>query len=108
MKLPAKTPKHLSKESRQLWGRLLDEYEITDEAGLLILQTAMEARDRMKDAAAIIKAEGLQLPDRFGQMKAHPLTTVERDSRAAMLAALKALNLGLEPLNDKPGRPPGR
>ena len=106
--MKAKTPKHLSKEGRSLWARLLKEYEIEDEAGLLILQTAMEAGDRMREAAAIIKTEGMQVKDRFDQPKAHPLTTVERDSRAAMLAALKALNLDLEPLNDKPGRPAGR
>jgi P27 family predicted phage terminase small subunit len=101
-------PKHLSKEAKALWKRLSEEYSITDEAGLLILQTAMEAYDRMREAQAIIKTEGMQVVDRFDQKKAHPLTTVERDARAAMLAALKALNLDLEPLNDKPGRPAGR
>lgn len=100
-------PKHLSKEGKSLWNRLQLEYEITDEAGFLILQTAMEAHDRMKECQTIIKKEGMQVKDRFGQHKAHPLTTVERDSRSAMMAALKALNLDLEPLNDKPGRPAG-
>lgn len=104
----AKAPKHLSKEAKSLWSRLLKEYEIQDEAGLLILQTAMESFDRMRESQAIIKTEGMQVTDRFDQKKAHPLTTVERDSRAAMLAALKALNLDLEPLQDRPGRPAGR
>jgi hypothetical protein len=36
------------------------------------------------------------------------LLPVERDSRAQWLAALKALNLDLEPLHDKPGRPGGK
>jgi len=103
----AKAPKHLSKEGKRLWVKLLNEYDIEDEAGLLILQTAMEAGDRMREAAEIIKAEGMQVVDRFGQKKAHPLTTVERDSRVAMLAALKALNLDLEPLQERPGRPTG-
>jgi len=103
-----KAPKHLSKEAKALWARLLKEYNIEDEAGLLILQTAMESFDRMRESQAIIKTEGMQVTDRFDQKKAHPLTTVERDSRAAMLAALKALNLDLEPLQDRPGRPAGR
>lgn len=106
--MKVKVPKHLSAESKKLWQRLLSEYEIVDEAGLLILQTSMEAFDRMREAQAIIKEEGMQIQDRFQQWKAHPLTVVERDSRAAMMAALKALNLDLEPLNDKPGRPGGR
>lgn len=103
-----KAPTHLSKEARTLWDKLLKEYDIEDEAGLLILQTAMEAFDRMREAQKVIKTDGMMVTDRFDQKKAHPLTTVERDSRAAMLAALKALNLDLEPVNDKPGRPPGR
>ncbi|MBU5635493.1 phage terminase small subunit P27 family [Geomonas sp. Red69] len=106
--MATKAPKHLSKEARNLWDRLLKEYDIGDEAGLLILQTGLEAFDRMRDAQAVIAKEGLTVKDRFDQPKAHPLTTVERDSRAAMLAALKALNLDLEPLQDRAGRPAGR
>lgn len=101
-------PKHLSKEAKAQWKRLLDEYGIEDEAGFLILQTGLEAFDRMRQAQAVIAKEGLTVKDRFDQAKAHPLTTVERDARAAMLAALKALNLDLEPLQDRPGRPVGR
>ena len=103
-----KPPKHLSRESRAWWNSLADEYDIQDQAGRLILQTAMEAFDRMRLAQGLLSKEGMTTTDRFGQPKAHPMTTVERDSRAAMLAALKALNLDLEPLNDKPGRPAGR
>ena len=55
----------------------------------------------------MIKREGQSTRDRFGQPKAHPLLTVERDSRSGMLAALKAMNLDMEPLNDRPGRPGG-
>ena len=70
------------------------------------MTTAMEAFCRMKDAQAQIATEGQTVQDRFGQMKAHPLCTVERDSRAAMLNALKALNLDFEPIK-KIGRPGG-
>ena len=105
---PKKAPKHLSKEAKALWDKLFNEYSIEDEAGLLILQTAMEAFDRMREAQAIIKTEGMMVEDRFFQKKAHPLTTVERDARSAMMQALKNLNLDLEPLQDRPGRPSGR
>ena len=105
---PKKAPKHLTKEGQSPWNKLLNEYSINDEAGLLILTTAMEAFDRMRESQAIIKTEGMQVADRFGQMKAHPLTVTERDSRSAMMQALKQLNLDLEPLNARPGRPSGR
>jgi len=50
----------------------------------------------------------MTLSDRWGQLKINPLCAVERDARAQFMAAMKALNLDLEPLRDKPGRPPGR
>jgi P27 family predicted phage terminase small subunit len=103
-----KTPTTLSEEATGWWKRLTTEYGIDDDAGLLLLQTALEAFERMRQAQEVVKAEGPQVKDRFEQFKAHPLLTVERDSRAQMMMALKALNLDLEPLRDGPGRPGGR
>lgn len=104
----SKPPKRLSREAQDWWRRLQEEYGIEDEAGRLLLMTAMESFDRMRLAQNAVKRTGATCRDRFGQLKAHPLLTVERDARAQMLAALKALNLDLEPLRDGPGRPPGR
>jgi P27 family predicted phage terminase small subunit len=103
-----KPPKSLSREAKKIWKDLQVEYGIEDPGGLLILKTGLEALDRLREAQTVIAKEGSQVQDRFGQWKAHPLLTVERDARAAMLAALKALNLDLLPLRDGPGRPPGR
>nr|WP_016856006.1 hypothetical protein [Halomonas smyrnensis] len=100
-------PEHLSDEARAWWGKLADEYGIDDEAGLLLLQTALEAFDRMRQCQAAIARDGVSIVDRFEQIKPHPLLNGERDSRSQMLAALKAMNLDLEPLRDGPGRPPG-
>lgn len=101
-------PKQLSAEARTLWRRLSDDYAIEDAAGLHLLTTACEAFDRMREAQALIREHGACTQDRFGQLRPNPATTIERDSRAAMLSALKALNLDIEPLRDAPGRPPGR
>jgi len=102
------TPKELSTEARSWWGRLVSEYSIDDDAGLLLLQTGLEAFDRMRDCQAAIKRDGPLVLDRFQQFKPHPLLPAERDARSQMLAALKALNLDVEPLHDRPGRPAGR
>lgn len=97
---PKRPPKTLKSEARRLWREVVSEYQIEDSTGLLILQTALEAFDRMRQAQNIIAAEGPTCLDRFGQKKAHPLLTVERDSRSQMLQAFKALNLDIEPLRD--------
>ena len=107
MKKPASTPKNLSSEAKAIWRRLVSAYGIADEGGFEILRTGLEAHDRMRGVQRQIAADGATFTDRFGQVKSHPLLSVERDSRAQYLAALKALNLDLEPLRDKPGRPGG-
>lgn len=107
MKKPTSTPKTLSSEAKGLWRRLIAEYGVGDEGGLQILRAGLEAFERMRGAQERIAKDGIVLVDRFGQVKAHPLLPVERDSRAQYLAALKALNLDLEPVHDRPGRPGG-
>lgn len=99
-----KPPENLSKTAKEWWKKLVGEYAIDDQYGLMLLQTALEAHDRMNEAAAILNKEGLTVMDRYGQHKQHPAAAIERDQRAQMLAALKQLNLDIEPLG-KAGRP---
>ena len=100
-------PKHLSAESKKVWKAIVEEYQISDVAGLRILRVALEAFDRSQKCRLSIDKIGLLIKDKFGQPKPHPLLPIERDNRAAFLAGLKALNLDLEPLRDRPGRPGG-
>jgi len=101
-------PGHLSEEARGIWNQLTEEYAIDDVGGLAILKAGLEAFDRAQGARLAIDEEGATIRDRFGALKPHPLLSCERDARAQWLAALKQLNLDLEPLRDGPGRPPGR
>ncbi|MBA2883066.1 P27 family predicted phage terminase small subunit [Desulfosalsimonas propionicica] len=104
-----KTPKTLSREAAGWWRKLQAEYDIADEAGRLLLQTALESFDRMRECQGAIKKDGQVVKDRFGQDKPHPLLSAERDARAQLMQALKALNLDLEVTpHPGPGRPPGR
>jgi P27 family predicted phage terminase small subunit len=107
LKPDPKAPSHLSKEAKKIWSEILAEYDISDAAGLRILRVALESFDRAQAARTAIDKDGMTVTDKFGQVKPHPLLPIERDSRAAFLAGLKALNLDLEPLRDKPGRPGG-
>jgi P27 family predicted phage terminase small subunit len=101
-------PSRLSAEAKSWWRKIAAEYSIRDDTGQLYLAVALEAFDRMRGAQRVVKRQGQSPKDRFGQPRAHPMLAVERDARAAMLAALKTLNLDLEPAQDRPGRPPGR
>ncbi|RJQ72238.1 MAG: phage terminase small subunit P27 family [Desulfobacteraceae bacterium] len=107
-----KPPKHLKADGRSLWRRLLAEFEIEDSHGLALLQSACEALDRQKEAAAEIERHGLLITNpSTGAVKANPAATIERDARASMLHALRALNLDTEDVEKpfaRPGRPPGR
>ncbi len=98
----------LSRRAAKFKREIQKEYVITDEAGLAILQTAAEAYDAMHAAQAVVDEQGLTVKGDRGQIKAHPLLSVIRDARSSFLAALRALNLDLEPLRDRPGRPGGR
>ena len=106
-KNPTNPPKHLSTAARKWWKAIMAEYRIDDPVGRLLLQTALEAFDRMKIAAVVLDKEGPTFTDRYGQARPHPAATVETNNRSQMMVALKALNLDLEPQRDGPGRPPG-
>jgi hypothetical protein len=87
---------------------LTEEYALDDMAALAILTAGLEAYDRAQGAKSLLDVDGPVVEDRWGQKKAHPAASIERDNRAAFLAALRQLNLDVEPLRDGPGRPGGR
>ena len=95
-------------EAKTAARKLAKEYEIDDPAGEQLLVTFADACTLELDCMDRITVDGLTIKDRFGQMKPHPLIAAARDARAQKLAAMKALNIDLEPLNDGPGRPSGR
>jgi P27 family predicted phage terminase small subunit len=90
-----KVPKHFENPERLLWKKILSEYLIADSAGLKLLETALEAHSRARKARETVDKEGMTTTDRFGQVKAHPLITVERDARSQFLLAMKQLNLDI-------------
>lgn len=103
-----KPPKNLSREARSWWTRLQAEYHLSDEAAQFLLETALTAFDRMRQAQQSIAEHGVTVTDRWKQIKNNPAVTAERDARSGMLQAFRQLNLDVEPLRDGPGRPGGR
>jgi P27 family predicted phage terminase small subunit len=102
-----KPPAKLSREAKAWWRKVVAGWDL-DDACLLILESALEAFDRMRQAQDLLAKEGIVVKDRFKQLKQHPATMVERDAKATLLRNIKALGLDLEPLYAAPGRPAGR
>jgi P27 family predicted phage terminase small subunit len=101
-------PAGLSKESRETWDKLIKEYDFQDAGGLQLLEIYCRAFDRAQECRKQIDIDGMQVKDRFGQLKAHSLLTAEKESRAIMLSALRQMNLDVIPNNANPGRPAGK
>lgn len=83
----------LSTIAQRLGQRLREDFPLNDAAGALLLQSLLEAYDRLQQARRILAAEGPMLRDRFGQAKPHPALAMERDARAQLHGALRLLRL---------------
>jgi hypothetical protein len=84
-----------------VWTDIVTQYRIADGAGLALVTTLAECQDRIREAQRAIRQHGALVPDRYGVPKQNPACLLERDARAGMLSALRALNLDLEPLRDR-------
>jgi P27 family predicted phage terminase small subunit len=102
-----KAPKHLAADGRALWLELQRAYQIVDSGGLALLTTACECLDRMRNAQKLIAERGELIADRYGGLRANPAVIIEKDARSGLLAAIKMLNLDVEPIKaiGRPGGP---
>ena len=85
----------LTKESQEIFDRISDAYGIDDPAGSLILQTACESFDLMRLAQESVRKYGVVTVDEKNRPKANPACSVERDSRAAFLQAMRQLKVDI-------------
>jgi phage terminase small subunit len=94
-------PAHLGAAGARLWADVVRQYRIGDGAGLALVTTAAECLDRLREAQEAVREHGVLIRDRYGGLKANPAIAVERGARDGMIAALRSLNLDLEPLRDR-------
>jgi len=87
----------LSAEAQDIYDSLSKSYNIQDDAGILLLQSAMEAFDRLRSAQRLIKKHGILIMDtRWKQLKNNPAILIETNARSQLLLYFKALNLEFE------------
>ena len=96
-------PKHLRPDTRKWWQSVLTDYEL-EAHHVKLLTLAAQAWDRYQEAREAIAKDGAYLPDRFGQLKAHPAVAVERDSRIGFARLVRELALDVDAPGE--GRPP--
>lgn len=101
-----RAPVGYTSEAAKLWRQVREGWDL-DAPAVAILDSACRALMRVREAQELITKDGLISKDRFGQSKPHPAVLIERDSKQTLLRNLRALNLDLEPLHDRPGRPGG-
>jgi P27 family predicted phage terminase small subunit len=92
---PPQPPSHLGGPERQIWAGVFRDFDLSTEMAIAVLTSALEAHQRARECRETILQEGMTVEGRDGQTKPHPLLSVERDARAAWLAAIRALGLEL-------------
>lgn len=83
MKKRIRVPEHIQDSGRKWLKTVLAEYEFTN-SEMNLLFVAASCMDRLWEVREKIASEGLTVLDRFGQMKAHPLLSAERDNRLVL------------------------
>jgi P27 family predicted phage terminase small subunit len=81
-------PDHLGERERQIWREVLDDFDLSTRAAHRVLETALEAHQRAREARETIERDGMTVTGRDGQLRPHPLLAVERDARQAWLAGI--------------------
>ena len=90
VKLPP-PPAHLSKEMQSWWRAVIAEFEL-EQHHLYLLQCACETWDRLQEARAVLRKEGLTVTTSTGQ-KLHPCALIERDARTSFARLVRELDL---------------
>jgi phage terminase small subunit len=99
-------PAFLGPVGIDLWNDIVSAYEFGDRAALETLAQACAAADRAERCREQIDRDG-ELVKTARSVRDHPLIKYEIQARAFLCRTLARLGLDLEPLRDRPGRPPG-
>ncbi|MCK4537384.1 MAG: P27 family phage terminase small subunit [Candidatus Krumholzibacteria bacterium] len=101
-----KAPTGLSAGSKGIWKALVKEW-VLDRSNLVLLQTALEAYDRMIQAKRQVDKDGITVKSPSGLVRPHPALKIEKEAGSRFLQAFKMIGFNLEPPRTQ-GRPTGR
>jgi len=87
-------PEHLTVSSQEVWSAVVEQKDCVVPGWLVLLQMALEARDRAAEAPEIIARDGLFEKDDSAKMAhAHPALKIETEARKQFMAAWSKLQL---------------
>jgi phage terminase small subunit len=92
---PSKILKKPPKNGAELRRQTIAEFEVVSAPALALLDVACAAFDQALAAEACIARDGICVENGRGTPRAHPATTIARDARNRMIAALRSLHLDL-------------
>jgi P27 family predicted phage terminase small subunit len=101
----ALVPTHLSTKTKAWYAEIEAEYEL-EVHDLLLLQGAAESWDRCQQAREMLAKEGLTFTDRHGNVRPHPATQIERDSKSLFARLMRELGLSVAAPATDEIRPP--
>jgi P27 family predicted phage terminase small subunit len=105
IKTTIRAPKHLQKETRQFWGKVVADFQL-EPHHVRLLTAACESWDRGVEAREAVTAAGPFFTNRHGELRPHPGLAVERDSRALFARLIRELNLDIDAPTEPYSRSP--
>jgi len=86
-------PGHLQPSSAGFWAEIQSDYQVTDAAGLRLLQAACEALDTAEAARLAIAEFGQTFVDRLGNPRPRPEVQIQRNALLTYARLVRELQL---------------
>lgn len=86
-------PKTLCAEAKALWSSIVAEHVVEDGASLELLRQLCESVTNLRAIQRQVRRDGLMVAGSKGQLRPHPLLSVEAEYRRAVLACIRALKI---------------
>jgi P27 family predicted phage terminase small subunit len=90
-----KPPGHLGTDARRFWSEIVTMFDL-EPHDVKRLTIACDSLDRIDQARAAIKRDGVTTTTRFGEVKPHPAIAVWRDAAKLYLSAIRQMGVDLE------------
>jgi phage terminase small subunit len=99
-----KEPKGLGTAGRRYWKQSMVEVDFEEVHDLERLLMAAKCLDDLSEAESRVKADGMFMTNRYGNVVEHPAVKTIRDTRLLFVKIVRELGLDLDPPTDS--RPP--